>query len=77
MINSETKKFILDILEEIRRMDVINRNCANLLSILKTDIDYEHYVMMLDALTLIDDAVREAFLKVLDVKSDLCDIQQR
>lgn len=70
------KRFLEDILYEVKRMDVVNRNCANLLACIKCDMPYDTYVSILDRLTALDGALRHAYNTLLDATSELCDTQQ-
>lgn len=77
MMDAQTKRFLLDIIEEVRRMEVIKRNCANLLSNIKPNMPYDVYISMHYALCSLDESIMFAFLKFLEVKEELCDTPQQ
>lgn len=71
------KRFLVDIFAEVQRMDVINRNCTNLLACIKHDMTYDDYLLVLKHLSALDDALRSAFNDLLELKVKLCDTQQQ
>lgn len=73
MKNDFNERFLIDILHEVQRMDVITRNCLSLLQYLKPGLPYTHYISFFDKLIAIDDALHDAYEIFADAKIDLCD----
>lgn len=75
MISQYNKNFLVDIINEVQRMDVITRNCLSLLQCLKPGLPYNNYITLFDSLAELDDAIRYAYEAFFDFQTGLCDTQ--